>query len=106
MPRNETPYLHVVDEPRVMKGKGAPRSTVFGVLGMTKEEPYTKTLGGLVVETTGSKRVHKGEVRKAGMMDRTERHIAGRPSKTDIPGVHYGMVPYAGYYMVAVGKGL
>ena len=106
MPKTDTPYLEVVDEPRRMKGKGAPRSTVFGVLGRTKEDPYTKVLGGLVHETTGSKAVHKGEVKKIGMVDKTDRHIAGAPSKTHIPGVHMGQVPYPGHYMSAVGKGL
>lgn len=102
----ETPYMEVEDQPRVMKGKGAPRSTVFGVLGRTKMDPYTKVLGGLVHETTGSKKVHKGEIHKVSLLDKTERRIAGAPSKTHLPGAHFGQVPYAGQFMSHVGKGL
>jgi hypothetical protein len=100
------PYLRVVDEPRVMKGPGAPRQTVFGVLGHTKDESEMKSLGGLVHETTGSKKVHKGEVEKASPKLVTERHIVGPAAKTKMPGAHYAQVPYPGHFMSAVGREL
>lgn len=92
------PYLEVVDEPRMMRGEGAPRSTVFGVLGRTKESPKMKSLGGLVHETA-SGRIPKGEIIHAPRRMHTERNITGPPGKTHIPGSHHGMVPYPGKYM-------
>lgn len=100
------PYLHVVDEPRVMKGPGAPRQTVFGVLGHTKDDGLTRSLGGLVQETTGSKKVHKGEVEKVGPKLVTERHITGPASKTKMPGAHYAQIPYPGKFQSEVGPRL
>lgn len=99
------PYLHVVDEPRVMAGKGAPRSMVFGVLGHSKIEPEMKSLGGLVRDTK-SKAVHKGEVIPNASRLNTERHITGPASKTHISGEHYGQVPYPGRYMGPAGERL
>lgn len=97
-------YLEVADPARQMEGVGAPRSTVFGVLGRTKETPYSKTLGGLV-EKSPDHRVMKGEVEKAHGLH-TERDILGNVSKTHIPGKHYAQVPYAGMYMSHLGNRL
>ena len=98
----KTPYLNVVDQPRMMKGKGAPRSTVFGVLGRTVEEPLAKSLGGLV-EHSATAGINKGTL--SPLMN-TERHIAGKASKTHVPGAHYAQIPYPGEYMSALGKRL
>ena len=100
----ETPYLHIVGMPREMEGKGAPDPTVFGVLGHTKPDSETKTLGGLVSKAP-TERIQKGTVMKK-VPDDTERKIGGKPSKTHIPGAHYAMVPYPGHFMSAVGKKL
>ena len=101
----EVSYLRVVDMPRRMKGKGAPKQTVFGVLGMTKEEPMSKSLGGLVKEST---KVSAPKVSMAASKEKknTDRHIIGAPAKTHIPGSHMGQVPYAGAYMSHVGSSL
>jgi len=99
------PYLHVVDEPRVMKGKGAPRQTVFGVMGHTKDDSEMKTLGGLV-RSTKSAPIPKGEVIGNPKRLMTERHITGPASKTHISGEHYGQVPYPGRYMGDAGERL
>jgi len=98
--QRHTPYLHVVDEPRMMAGKGAPRSTVFGVLGRTKMDPYSKSLGDLVHNSkpsaglprlaSDSMIMHHGN---------TERHIVGQVPKTHVPGTNYGQVPYPGRFM-------
>ena len=101
--RMKTPYLHVVDEPRKMAGKGAPRSTVFGVLGRTQMDPYDRTLGGLVKDTATGK-VKPGTLTKAHV--ETERGITGNISKTHVPGAHYAQIPYPGTYMAHEGKRL
>lgn len=105
----EQSYTKVMDSPRAMKGKGAPQPTVFGVLGKTKMDSETKSLGGLVRQTTGGKS-GKGTVvseRAAEKsMGNTEHHILGTKGKTALPGSHYGQVPYAGAYYKAVGAAL
>ena len=93
----ETPYLKVVDQPRMMKGKGAPRSTVFGVLGRTKYDSYSKSLGGLVNKAPGERFGSGTVIHKAGRIT-TERNTAGAPSKTPMPGAHYGQIPYPGVF--------
>ena len=54
------PYLAVAAPRLEMKGKGAPRSTIFGVLGVGGGarggvQDGVKSLGGLVMETTKTK---------------------------------------------------
>jgi hypothetical protein len=100
-----SPYLEVVDAPRQMKGAGAPRQTVFGVLGHTKEDPKMRSLGGLVQHATGHHE-KKGEVQHHPRAFHTERNITGPAAKTKIPGAHYGAVPYAGVYMSHLGSAL
>ena len=101
----EVSYLRVVDMPRRMGGKGAPRQTVFGVLGMTMEDSKTKTLGGLVKESTKVS-APKVAVKASSEKKNTDRHILGPAAKTPIPGAHTGQVPYAGMFMSHVGKAL
>ena len=105
MKHKASPYLEVVDEPRQMRGEGAPRSTVFGVIGRTKETGKMKTLGGLV-EHAPTERVPKGTVEHHPKMLGTERHITGPASKTHISGHHYGMTPYPGAYFAHLGHRL
>jgi hypothetical protein len=94
--------MEVVENPRRMAGKGAPRDTTFGVIGHTKMDPFMRSLGGLVKETTtpGAKMPMTHKLMK---MDLTEHKIAGHQNKTFIPGQHQGQVPYAGQYMKLVG---
>jgi len=105
MPHNANPYLHVVDQPRMMKGKGAPRSTVFGVIGRTAESGYMKSLGGLVTDSKASAPLKKGTVESSRHIN-TERHITGPASKTHISGKHHGQIPYPGRYMGDAGHEL
>ena len=80
----------------MMKNPGAPRHTLFGVIGRTMDESaYMRTLGGIVKDTKGGK-PSNGTIMKAPMAR----------SKTCIPGAHYGQIPYAGRYMADVGKSL
>lgn len=103
----EIPYLKVVDSPRRMAGEGAPTPTIFGVLGRTMYDSKTKTLGGLVKESTNVKAPMVAEKANSNAKaHQTERCIVGKPSKTHIPGVHMGQVPYAGVHMSAVGGAL
>ena len=98
-------YLEVVESPRRMGGKGAPKDTLFGVLGHTKMDPLTRSLGGMVVSTTkGASGVDKRAAMKAGSVPKnTEKHLVGHSPKTHIPGVHHGMIPFAGQFMAKVG---
>ena len=79
-----------------MKGRGAPRNTVFGVIGDSMNEAsYNRSLGGLVKDT-------KVGASKSGTIMKS----LDRPSKTKIPGAHYAQVPYPGRFMAVVGKAL
>lgn len=102
---HETPYLHVIDMPRQMSGKGAPRDTMFGVIGRTGMDSMSKSLGGLVENTHASAKAPptmSGQSKKAV----TERKIAGKPSKTKTPGAHYGQMLYPGQFMSELGARL
>lgn len=106
------PYLAVQDPKIQMAGKGAPRSTVFGVLGrLPKNEEHVgvKSLGGLVKNTKVGNYLpgtHMSGKEAEKTVGQTSRHILGKAAKTHIPKPHYGQIPYAGYYMSAVGKAL
>jgi hypothetical protein len=107
------PYLAVQDPKIMMAGAGAPRSTVFGVLGRlpkNEERVGVKTLGGLVKSSTVGGKNMPGVVlteREAlRIPGQSDRHILGKAAKTHIPGCHYGQVPYPGYYMSARGAAL
>ena len=102
------PYLAVAAPRLMMKGPNAPRSTVFGVLGVgggarAGVADGVKSLGGLVMNTTKVK-VHDKTVKEKYAYD-TE-HGRYKKNATEIPGCHMGMVPYPGFYMKAVGKAL
>ena len=98
---------HVATPSRNMAGKGAPRSTVFGVLGETKiEDPYHRILGGLVVDSKTSAPIQPGTLVSDTKSLQTERHIVGPISKTSVPGTSYGQVPYAGRFMTEKGHAL
>ena len=97
------PYLNVVDEPRRMKG--GPTQMVFGVLGHTKLDAPTRSLGGLVQNPRPD--APAPEVKKESKMAvNSDRHILGPKAKTPMPGEQYGMVPYPGAYQSHVGKKL
>lgn len=97
-----TPYLNESGMPRVMSGNGAPRSTIFGVLGQTTYDPYTRTLGGLVSNSKTDK-ASPGTYMRASQAHNTERHILGVSGKTKMPSTHYGQVPYPGKFIDKVG---
>jgi hypothetical protein len=103
------PYVSVADPRLAMRGKGAPRSTVFGALGVGGGANQfvgggAKSLGGLVVDTK-TKGAHHDDVISDKHAYATE-HGYYMKNHTEIPGVHMGQVPYAGAYMKAVGTRL
>ena len=102
------PYLAVAAPRLQMAGKGAPRSTVFGVLGVGGGAcggvaDGVKSLGGLVMNTTKVK-VHDMTVKEKHAY--ATEHGRYKKNATEIPGCHFGQVPFAGFYMKAVGKAL
>lgn len=100
---NRTPYLKVVGMPREMGGKGAPKPTVFGVLGRTKMESMNKVLGGLVETSTPGKKP-KVDMKVDSVVRQSDHHLEGAGRATHISGEHYGQVPYAGKYMAKEGS--
>lgn len=95
--------MEVVEAPRRMSGKGAPKDTLFGVLGHTKMDPLTRSLGGLVIGTTKGESPKKVAVKASSEPKNTEHHLLGGEHKSALPGVHYGQIPFAGMFMKAVG---
>jgi len=86
--------------PQKVAGPFSTQPTLFGVLGMFKETNKTQTLQNLV------SRPGKGKV--PGTMSeksatQSMRGILGPAAKTHIPGLHHGMVPFAGRFMSHVG---
>jgi hypothetical protein len=102
-----TPYLQVEDAKRML-GKGAPRRTVFGPIGRTKAaDPYMRSLGGLLIETTKGGKSEKpvmSEKAAVRALGNTEHHILGKASKTEVPGAHFGQVPYPGKFRSVEGS--
>lgn len=94
--------MEVVENPRKMSGKGAPKDTLFGVIGHTKMDPMTRSLGGLVIGTTKGESPAKA-AHKAHAHPDTEKNLTDRKSKTHIPGQHYGQILYAGKFMSHLG---
>lgn len=96
-------YLHIVGLPRQMGGRGAPKPTIFGVLGHTKDESMSKSLGGLVQTKTAVK--SKSPVEGYKMVGhQSDHHLEGAGRATAVSGQHYGQVPYAGKYMKPLGS--
>jgi len=106
------PYLEIQDPKIMMAGAGAPRSTVFGVLGRTpkgQEHVGVKSLGGLVKSTTVGKNMPGAILTEKGALHipgQTDRMILGKAAKTHVPKEHYGQILYPGYYMSAKGATL
>jgi hypothetical protein len=91
--------MNVVDGKFAMKG--GKDHTLFGLIGATRNYLLDKTLGGLVEHTASAPK--PSGVKKEKVADMTERHIGG-PNKTNLPGSHFGMTPYAGVYMKKQGS--
>ena len=91
--------MNVVDGKFMMKG--GVRDTLFGLIGTTKANMMTRSLGGLVEHTPSGPK--PSGIKREKVADMTERSIGG-PNKTVIPGSHHGMSPYPGQFMARQGK--
>lgn len=100
---NKLPYMNVVDMPRQMGGLGAPRYSMSGIIGTTKYDSYSRSLGGLIQTTTPGNKP-KVSTSAAAVPRNTEFSIIGPASKTHINGQHYGQIPYPGAYMGPLGQ--
>lgn len=89
-----------------MKGKGAPQSTMPGVMGATKQDSYQRSVGGLLNDTPDGP-IGPGTVHSAmstlSIYGNTQRRILGPASATPMPKEHYGQVPYPGAYQSHLG---
>ena len=101
-----TTLLNKSPPTRMMSGAGAPRETLPGVIGATRIEPVTKTLGGLVVDTKLSPLHSSVYMNASAVRSNTERNIVGPAGMTRMPSAHYGQVPYAGMFIDRVGDKL
>lgn len=96
------PFLTKTRATRIqMKGKGAPVSTMPGVMGITKQDSYTRSVGGLLNDTPdgpiGIGTTHAA-MKTLSIYGNTQRKILGPPSATPMPMSHYGQIPYPGAY--------
>ena len=99
------PYLHVAAPRLQMKGKGAPKSTVFGMLGVGGGAhggvaDGVKSLGGLAQSKTQNVKVHDMTVPRKMEYCTEHGHIGGHSATRAI--MSRGG-PYAGFYMSRVG---
>jgi hypothetical protein len=97
---DKTPYLKVVDNPRETKGKGSTHSTLYGVIGRTKLDPYMTSLQNVVMNTRTAHTRHAPVLSDMNIMHHgnSERHIIGPKPATHYSGHIYGQVPYPGGY--------
>jgi len=85
--------------PQRVVGESSTQPTLFGVLGMFKGDQKYQALQQVVVRPSNGKLPPLIN----DMNISTDRGITGHSAKTHIPGLHYGMVPFAGAFMTAHG---
>ena len=103
------PYVSVADPRLAMRGPSAPRSTVFGAIGIGGGAHAfvgggAKSLGGLVADTK-TKGAHHDDLISDKHAYATE-HGYYMKNHTEIPGRHFGQVSYAGQFYGKVGATL
>jgi len=97
---NSTNYKEPTVPQRLMSGLGSARPTIFGVIGKTTTDAYTKSLGGLVTDTKTNNYSKDPTFKSSGIQ--TENCILG-PNRSAVAKQHYGQVPYAGRFFKALG---
>ena len=97
---SDLPYMKNNSMRFEMAGKGAPKPIIFNVIGETKYDPLTRSLGGLVKDTKTNVKVKDPLQRASGFQ--TENRIVGK-NASKVPGRHMGQVPFAGKFMYNVG---
>lgn len=98
MPLQDLPYMKPASK---VTGPGSTQPTLFGVLGMFgRDERFAGVQQQIIGKSSGKlPPLHSGSA-SAG---NTDRSLLGPPSKTHIPPMHYGMIPFAGHFMSAHG---
>ena len=83
--------------PQRVVGPSSTQPTLFGVLGMFKGDEKFQALQQVVERPPNAKLppVYSGRDEHCN----TDRCLLGPPAKTHIPGLHHGMVPFAGRFM-------
>lgn len=88
--------------PQRVVGESSTQPTLFGVLGMFRDDEKFQALQQVVERPS---HFHLPPL-SSGRADHcnTDRGLLGVPAKTHIPGIHYGMQPFAGRFMSAHGN--
>ena len=86
--------------PQKVVGPATPQPPLFGVLGMFHASNKTQALQS-VVERPSHYKLPPLAHTQSNQHDHsnTERHLLGKKAATHIPGIHHGMVPFAGRFM-------
>jgi hypothetical protein len=87
--------------PQKVVGPFSTQPTLFGVIGRFKESNKTQTLQTLVSKP-GTGKIPGTMSEKSATQ--SMRGLLGPAAKTHIPGLHHGMVPFAGRFMSHVGE--
>jgi len=102
MSLQDLPYMG--GYPQRVVGASSTQPTLFGVLGMFKSDQKFQGLQQVAERPSHYKLppLHSGkpEAHHAN----SDRDILGHAAKTHIPGVHYGMSPFAGAFMSGHGE--
>jgi len=100
MSLQDLPYMG--GYPQKVVGKSSTQPILFGVLGMFKGDEKFQGLQQVVERKSHGKLppLHAGKDSHGN----SDRDILGHAAKTHIPGVHYGMVPFAGAFMSSHGE--
>jgi len=87
--------------PHNVIGKSSSQPTTFGVIGMFHGDNKYQALQEKVVRPSHYKLppLYSGNEHHMN----SDRCILGHPSKTHIPNIHYGQVPFAGRFMTEHG---
>jgi hypothetical protein len=83
--------------PQRVVGPSTTQPTLFGVLGMFRDDEKFQALQQVVERPSHFHLppLYSGREEHCN----TDRHLLGAPAKTHIPGIHHGMVPFAGRFM-------
>jgi len=82
--------------PQRVIGESSTQPTTFGVIGMFKGDQRFQGLQ-QVVERPSHYKLPPLRPGQEGHHN-TDRNLLGAPAKTHYPGIHYGMVPFAGRF--------
>jgi len=94
------PYMG--NYPQKVVGKDSTQPILFGVIGAHKQSNKYQALQQVVEHTPHGELPPTVSSTHTHM--NTDKHLLGHPAKTHIPGIHYGMVPFAGRFMSQHGE--